>query len=236
MNTLRRILSYHLLLAVLFTWSSAAESEWVTIFDGKDLSGWKSNDETPDCFTVENGKLKVSGGRAHLFYVGDGDSEPAIKNFELKLRVMTTPGANSGVYFHTTQQAEGWPSVGFECQVNSTHTDPKKTGSLYGVVNVLALAEGKKVPPGSLENHIVDKAPSTDGEWFNYHIKVNGRKITVRVNGEVTAQWTQPKNFDPAVSLKNNPGRKLGAGTFAIQAHDPKSTSYFQNIRLKVLK
>ncbi len=235
MNTLRRILFTNLLFAALFSWSHAADAEWVTLFDGKTLDGWKSNDETPGCFTIENGKLKVSGGRAHLFYMGDGESEPGIKNFELKLRVMTQPGANSGVYFHTTYEAEGWPSKGFECQVNSTQKDPKKTGSLYGVVNVLALKEGQKVPPGSLDNHIVEKAPSTDGEWFNYHIKVVNRKVTLRVNGEITSQWTQPKNFDPTVSLKNNPGRILGSGTFAIQAHDPDSTTYYRNIRLRVL-
>ena len=235
MKTLPRPYLLTLVFAACFTWASAAEPEFVSIFNGKDLTGWKSNDETPNCFSVVNGNLKVSGGRAHLFYVGD-DGEPEIKNFVLKLKVKTQPGANSGVYFHTKYQAEGWPSEGFESQVNSTHKDPKNTGSLYGVVNVLALAEGQKVPPGSLENHKVDKAPSTDGEWFNYNIKVQGRKITIRVNGKITAQWTQPKNFDPTVSLKNNPGRKLGAGTFAIQAHDPDSTSVYKDIMLKVLK
>lgn len=234
MNTLRRLLVLKLLFALTLSWSVAADAEFISLFNGKDLTGWKSNEENPGCFTVVDGQLKVSGGRAHLFYMGDG-GEPAIKNFELKLKAKTQPGANSGVYFHTNYQAEGWPTQGFECQVNSTHKDPKKTGSLYGVVNVLALAEGQKVPAGSLENHKVDKAPSTDGEWFNYRIRVKGRKITIRVNGEITAQWTQPKNFDPATALKNMPGRKLGSGTFALQGHDPKSTVLFKNIMLKVL-
>ncbi|MEJ6603064.1 MAG: 3-keto-disaccharide hydrolase [Verrucomicrobiia bacterium] len=234
MNTLCRLLVLKLLFALTLSWSAAAEAEFVSLFNGKDLTGWKSNEETPGCFSVVDGNLKVSGGRAHLFYTGN-DDEPEIKNFVLKLKVKTQPGANSGVYFHTQYQAEGWPSVGFESQVNSTHSDPKKTGSLYGVVNVLALAEGKSVPPGSLENHLVDKAPSTDGEWFNYNIRVNNRKITIRVNGEITAQWTQPKNFDPKKALKNNPGRKLGAGTFALQAHDPKSTTFYKDIMLKIL-
>jgi hypothetical protein len=234
MHILRRPFALPLIFAVLFSWTTAAEPEFVSLFNGKDLTGWKSNEETPGCFSVEDGMLKVSGGRAHLFYMGDGD-EPAIKNFVLKLKAKTQPGANSGVYFHTKYQAEGWPSVGFESQVNSTHKDPKKTGSLYAVVNVLALAEGQAVPPGSLENHRVDKAPSTDGEWFAYNIRVQGRKITIRVNGEITAQWTQPKDFDPTKTLKNNPGRKLGAGTFALQGHDPKSTVHYKDIMLKIL-
>ena len=213
--------------------SAVAEDGFVPIFNGKDLTGWKSNEETPNCFSVEDGVLKVSGGGAPLFYTGE-NGNPQIKNFELKLKVKTTPQANGGVYFHTAFEESGWPSKGFECQVNSTHKDPKKTGSLYGVVNVLVLAEGQEPPPGSLENHIREKAPSTDGEWFEYHIKVDGKKITLKVNGETTAEWTEPEGFDPATALKNMPGRQLSSGTFAIQGHDPDSTAYYKDIQLKI--
>ena len=220
------------LAAFAFT-TAQAEDGWTTLFNGKDLSGWKSNEEVPGVFTVENGELKVSGGRAHLFYVGpNGDAK--FKNFELKLKVKTTPGSNSGVYFHTQYQDKGWPDKGYECQVNSTHTDPKKTGSLYGVINILALLEGQKEPEGG--KHIkVPLAPSTDGEWFDYIIKVEGKKITLSVNGKTTVEFTEPEGWDPAKELKNMPGRKLSEGTFAIQGHDPKSTTYYKEIAVKVL-
>jgi len=55
--------------------AAAAEKGWISAFDGNDLAGWKSNDETPGVFTVADGALKVSGGRAHLFYVG-ADGKP----------------------------------------------------------------------------------------------------------------------------------------------------------------
>ena len=214
--------------------SAAADDDgFVSIFNGKDLTGWKSNDETPGCFTVEDGALKVSGGRAHLFYMGE-DGKASFDDFELKLKVKTMPHANGGVYFHTEFQKAGWPSKGFECQVNATHKDPKKTGSLYGVVNVVVLDPGEKAPAGSLENHIVDKAPNTDGEWFDYHIIVKGRTITVKVDGKTTVEWTEPEGFDPAKELRGMPGRKLGRGTFAIQGHDPKSTAFYKDIRVKV--
>lgn len=222
------------LAAFTFTSAQAADQDgWKSLFNGKDLSGWKSNEEVPGCFTVENGELKVSGGRAHLFYVGEnGDAK--FKSFELKLKVKTTPGSNSGVYLHTRYQAVGWPDQGYECQVNSTHTDPKKTGSLYGVINILALLEGQKEPDGG--RHIkVPLAPSKDGEWFDYDIKVEGRHITLKVNGQVTVDFTEPEGWDPAKELKNMPGRKLSEGTFAIQGHDPKSTTYYKDIFLKVL-
>ncbi|MBB5032246.1 3-keto-disaccharide hydrolase [Prosthecobacter vanneervenii] len=220
------------LAAIAFT-SAQAEDGWTTLFNGKDLSGWKSNEEVPGVFTVENGELKVSGGRAHLFYVGpNGDAK--FKNFELKLKVKTTPGSNSGVYFHTQYQDKGWPDKGYECQVNSTHTDPKKTGSLYGVINILALLEGQKEPEGG--KHIkVPLAPSKDDEWFDYIIKVEGKKITLSVNGVTTVEFIEPEGWDPAKELKNMPGRKLSEGTFAIQGHDPKSTTYYKEIAVKVL-
>ncbi|WP_395736139.1 DUF1080 domain-containing protein [Prosthecobacter sp.] len=220
-------------LAALAFSSAQAEDGWTSLFNGKDLSGWKSNEEVPGVFTVENGELKVSGGRAHLFYMGEkGDA--SFKNFELKLKVKTTPGSNSGVYIHTKYQDKGWPDAGYECQVNSTHTDPKKTGSLYGVINILALLEGQKEPEGG--KHIkVPLAPSTDNEWFDYDIKVEGKKITIAVNGKVTVEFTEPEGWDPAKELKNMPGRKLSAGTIAIQGHDPKSTTYYKDIAIKVL-
>jgi hypothetical protein len=206
---------------------------WISMFNGKDLTGWKSNDEVPNVFTVENGELKVSGGRSHLFYVGD-DGKATFKNFILKAKVKTTPGSNSGLYFHTAFQATGWPDKGFECQVNSTHKDPKKTGSLYGVINILALAEGQKEPEGG--QHIkVPAAPSVDGEWFDYEISVKGKQITLSVNGKVTVEFTEPEGWDPAKELKNMPGRKLSEGTFAIQGHDPMSTTYYKDIMVKPL-
>lgn len=219
------------LAALAFTSAQAADDGWVSMFNGKDLSGWKSNEEVPGVFTVENGELKVSGGRSHLFYIGP-NGEAKFQSFELKLKVKTTPGSNSGVYFHTQYQEKGWPDKGFECQVNSTHTDPKKTGSLYGVINILALLDGQKEPEGG--KHIkVPLAPSTDGEWFDYNIKVEGKHITLSVNGKTTVDFIEPEGWDPAKELKNMPGRKLSEGTIAIQGHDPKSTTYYKDIFIK---
>ena len=218
--------------AVLASVATAGDG-FVAIFNGKDLTGWRSNEETPGCFSVEEGALKVSGGRAHLFYVG-GDGKASFTDFELRLKVKTMPKANGGVYFHTEYEESGWPSKGYECQVNASHKDPKKTGSLYGVVNVLVLAPGQQAPPGSLENIVVEQAPNADAEWFDYHISVKGKTITLKVNGKTTVEWTEPEGFDPAKALQNMPGRKLGRGTFAIQGHDPESTAHYKDIQLKL--
>jgi hypothetical protein len=186
---------------------------WISMFDGKTLSGWKSNDETPGCFSVEDGKLKVSGGRAHLFYVG-ADGKAAFKNFEFKAKVMTTPGSNSGIYFHTAFQEKGWPEKGFECQVNTTHKDPKKTGGLYAILDVM------------------NNAPSQDNEWFDYEIKVEGKHVVVKINGKVTADWTEPADWQPPAKM---PGRRLAEGAICLQGHDPKSTVYYKDLAIKPL-
>ena len=204
--------------ALVFAGCQTSDSTpaWTSMFNGKALSGWKTNDEVPGAFSVVNGELKVSGGRAHIFYGANGDA--SFKNFEFKAKVKTTKGGNSGIYLHTAFEAKGWPSKGYECQVNSTHTDVKKTGGLYGVKDVL------------------NNAPSTDDVWFDYYIKVDGKRIVIQIDGKTTVDYNEPADWDPAKSLKNMNGRKLSAGTMAIQGHDPKSTVYYKNVRIKPLK
>lgn len=213
---------------LLATPALRADEGFIPLFDGKSLDGWTPSKEKPESFSVSESEavLVVKGGRSHLFYSGKVNGG-SFKNFELKLKVKTLPNANSGVYFHTKYQDKGWPGQGYECQVNSTHKDPKKTGSLYGVVNILVLEPGAKEPGGGV--HLKrDKAPSTDNEWFDYHITVKGRKITIKVNGETTVEYTEPDDLGAT-------GRKIGEGTFAIQAHDPKSEIHYKDIQVKVL-
>ena len=205
------------LLAVVASQISVfAEDGWVSMFNGKDLSGWKSNEEKAGAFSVKDGELIVSGGRAHLFYTGE-DGNAKFRNFEFKAKVKTAPGSNSGIYIHTVFEEKGWPSKGYECQVNATHTDRKKSGGLYAVADVM------------------DQAPHKDEEWFAYSIKVDGRHIVISINGKVTTDWTQPEDWDPEKSLKNMPGRKLGEGTIAIQGHDPKSVVHYKEMFIKAL-
>ncbi len=215
---------------LLASCSTTPNAEFISLFNGTDLTGWTPATENPDSFSVENGTLIVKGGRSHLFYTGNVN-EGSFKNFELKLQAKPFPGANSGVYIHTQYQDTGWPNNGYECQVNSTHKDSKKTGSLYAVVNILVLKPGEKEPKVGV-NIKHDAAPSTDGEWFDYHITVIGDKITIRVNGETLVDYIEPEGGSGHPKFT---GRKLSEGTFALQAHDPKSEVHYRNIRVKVL-
>jgi len=216
-----------------FTQVGLSQDDFISIFDGKTLNGWTINEDNPQSFIVEDGMLKTVGGKSHIFYTGDIGGA-SFSNFELKLRVRTKPGANSGVYILTQYQKNGWPKSGFECQVNSTHADPKKTGSLYNIINIWSPKEidapiriyQKK--SGEV-NLYAKKAPSIDNEWFDYHITVIDKTITIKVNGEIQVKWTQPDNWA-------NETRRIKSGTIAIQAHDPNSAVDYKDIRVKLLE
>jgi hypothetical protein len=191
--------------------AAAAESEegFVSLFDGKSFHGWKMATENTNTWKIEDGVLVTRGGRCHLFYVGD---EKPFKDFEFKAEVMTEPNSNGGIYFHTKYQASEWPKYGFECQVNVSHSDWKKTGSLYDVVNLAS-------------------TPAKDNKWWTQQITVQGNKVTVRIDGQIALEYTEPPGAQPGQDFT----RKLDQGTFALQAHDPRSVVRFRNIRVKRL-
>ncbi|MEM9673729.1 MAG: DUF1080 domain-containing protein [Cyclobacteriaceae bacterium] len=191
--------------------SHLAQSDWVSLFDGKSLDGWKAS-ENPDTFTVQDGMIVVDGPRAHLFYVGDVNGH-TFKNFEFKADVKTTPGSNSGMYFHTEYQEDGWPNKGYEVQVNNSHTDWRRTASLYGVDDVR-------------------NAPANDDEWFTQHITVQDSLITIKVDGKVITEYVEPKDVKEDAGSSQ---RYIDQGTFALQGHDPKSKVYYKNIMVKML-
>ncbi len=183
---------------------------WYTLFDGASLDGWKASDK-PGTFSVKDSMIVVHGERSHLYYVGPV-MDHNFKNFEFKADVMTEPGANSGIYFHTEFQPEGWPEKGYEVQVNNSHTDTRRTGGLWGVADV-------------------EEAPAKDNEWFTMDITVEGKHIVVKVNDQVVTDYTEPEN----VSYEGMPGRKIASGTFCLQGHDPNSVVYYKNIKVKPL-
>jgi 3-keto-disaccharide hydrolase len=187
------------------------ESGFKTLFDGKSMDGWKVTKENSSTFKLVDGALVANGPRAHVFYVGD--NKP-FKDFVLRLQVMTKPNSNGGIYVHTKYQDEGWPANGHELQVNNTFAkDPRKTGSIYRCKDIM------------------NTSPVGDDKWFDYEIKVDGKKITVTIDGKVVNEWTEPETGAPDVE----PGRRLSEGTFALQGHDPGSTVYYKNIRVKRL-
>src|SRR5690606_37937369 len=116
-------------------------------------------------WSLERGRLQGEGLVGHLFSPR-GD----YADFEVRARVKINEGGNSGLYVRAVP-AEVWP-VGYEAQINSSHPDPQKTGSLYALAPV--------------RTHLI---PSDT--WFDYHVRVadeeGGTRVVISVNGVVVA-------------------------------------------------
>jgi hypothetical protein len=186
---------------------------WYSLFNGKDLSGWKKAEENEATIKVVDGEIVIRGEVCHLYYDG-AVNDANFKNFEWKCDVLTKPNANSGMYFHTKYQRRGFPRAGIEVQVNNTHRDPIKTGSLYGAKNIM------------------NDSPAKDNEWFTQHVIVNGRKVTVKVNDKVVNEFEEN---DPPQRDRRFEKNVLSSGTFALQGHDPGSEVHYRNIMVKPL-
>jgi hypothetical protein len=184
--------------------------QWIELFDGKSLDGWKAS-EAKDSFTVEDACIVAHGNpRSHLFYTG---ATKPFKNFELEAQVKTEPTANSGIYFHTQYQEKDWPNKGYEAQINNSFpTDPRRSGSLYGIADV-------KDPP------------TKDNEWFKYYIKVDGKQITIKLDDKTVVDYTEPENPPPFQGRD----RKLSEGTFALQAHPNSGKTFFRSVKVRRL-
>ena len=207
---MKRVFCVGVVLAIVaLTALRAADSEdgFTTIFDGQTFAGWKASLDNTNTWKIEEGAFVTRGPTAHLFFVGDTNG---FKNFALKMDVMTEANANGGIYFHTAYQEKGFPRAGIECQVNVSHSDWIKTGSLYGLAN-FGLTTAK------------------DNQWWTQEIIVKGNKVTVKIDGKTIIEYNEPP-----VSPTGR-GKKLGKGTFALQAHDPKSVVRYKNIRVKRL-
>ena len=171
MKIIGKIIPVSIVVLMATTLTSVNQNDgWINLFDGKSLDGWKAS-EHPSTFSVQDGAIQVFGERAHLFYDGKVGNHN-FKNFEFKVSVMTTPGSNSGLFIHTDYQETGWPSKGYEIQVNQTHTDWRKTGSVYAVQDVK-------------ETYV------KDNEWYTEHIIVQGKHIIVKVNDKVINDFTE---------------------------------------------
>jgi hypothetical protein len=157
-----------LVVALLAAGAAAQEGKWIKMFDGKTLDGWKPN-ERPENWKVEDGAIVGRGERSHLFWIKE-----ECENCEFKATVKINKGGNSGMYFRAAF-GEGWPK-GYEAQVNTSHTDPVKTGSLYNIVKNFE----KLVP---------------EDTWFTQHIIADGNHITIKVNDKVVVDHKDEQNL-----------------------------------------
>lgn len=146
----------------------AGSGGWVAMFDGKSLDGWKAS-EKPEVWKAEDGMIVGRGDRSHLFW-----TKQECENCEFRATVKINKGGNSGMYFRANMES-GWPK-GYEAQVNTSHKDPVKTGSLYNIAK-------------NLEQLVPEE------EWFTQHIIADGNHIIIKVNDKVITDTKDEKNM-----------------------------------------
>jgi WD40 repeat protein len=134
------------------------DAGFVPLFNGKDLTGWESFPGDKSRWEIKDGILTSGGGRGDLFSKR-GDYE----NFHLRAEVKINDGGNSGIYFRSLFRG-GFPP-GYEAQINATHPDPQKTGSLYNIVKVLDQLH-------------------KPGAWFTLEVIAEGEHLVILVNGK----------------------------------------------------
>ena len=165
------------------------------------------NSTAGESFRLDGDKLIVEGEQRNLFYDGT-IAGGYFKNFEFKVDVYTHPGSASGIYFHTKYEEDGTPAFGYEAQINASRAGESKTGSLVGASEVNTAAHG-------------------DEEWFSYYIKVDGNKVTVKVNGETVNEFTEPAGVDGPASLR--------WGTIGMESVGSDSRVEFRNPMIRLL-
>ena len=181
-------------------------NQFVSLFDGRTLSGWNANEgdrfkDTAEWEVVDGGVITASKGqKGHLF------SLRSYENFHYKADLKINDGGNSGMYFRT-EKGSSWPT-GFEAQINSSHGDPVRTGSLYGINKVFT----QHVPPDT---------------WFTQEVIAYGRHIVIKVNGKITSKVKVP--------TKDQPGMDYKSGYFAFQFHDPTCRVALKNVMVREL-
>ncbi len=210
------------------------KEEWKPLFNGKDLTGWtlpantnpgeieavtlvekdkqivayegkrKEDGSTVPLWRVEDGLLIGSGPHSHLF-TERGD----YTNFRYRVEAMINDHGNSGQYFRA-RLGRDFPR-GYEAQINATHGDPIRTGSLYPSFKLSREDRGKLL--------VMNTAPHAPDEWFTQEVIAEGNHITIKVNGKTTVDWSDPNNT-------------YMRGHFALQGHDPKTVVKFRKIEV----
>jgi len=195
--------------------SNEAEDGFVSLFNGKDLSGWTGD---VDGYQAKEGEIVIHPDKG-----GNLFTEEEFHNFILKFEFKLTPGANNGLGIRSP--LEGNPAYdAMELQILDNTAEKYKDlkpyqyhGSIYGVVPA---KRGYQRPVG---------------EWNYQEVRAQGNRITIVLNG-ITI-------IDADIQKAGGKGTKDGGdhpGLFREKGHigflGHGSLVYFRNIRIKKLK
>jgi serine/threonine protein kinase len=188
-----------------------AGAGFVQLFNGRDLTGWKTHPSQPGNWRVEGGVLKGSGPAVSHLYTERDD----FRDFHLRAEARINDGGNSGVCFRTPfgpQFPANRPTwlTGYEAQIaNGKPGAPDQTGSLYA---------DRGIPVVSIR-----ESPVSSGEWFTIEVIAEGNHLVLKVNGKTTAEYLDEQG-------------RFWEGHLALQQHDPQTICEFRRIEVKRLR
>jgi hypothetical protein len=190
---------------------------FVPLFNGRDLTGWKTYDAREDVWAVEDGMIVCRGkGGGWLGTMRDHD------NFVLRVGYRLTPGGNSGVYLRAPQKGH-ISRAGMEIQILDD-LDPR-----YGKIDFYQYT-------GAIY-HVVaptQRAGLPAGQWNRMEIRADGRQVVVVLNGKKIVDADLDRCLkDPAVAREHT-GLTRTTGKIGLQSHSERVE--FRNLRIKELK
>lgn len=181
-----------------------------SIFNGKDLSGWKEYPEMASKFAVTpTGELNVKNGRGQL------ETEESYGDFIFQFSCIThARNLNSGLFFRCIpgEEMNGYESQIHHGYLNDDRSDPED----HGTGGIFRFVKARKVVANDLE-------------WFHETLIAQGPQISVWVNGQQVTDWTDTREPDP------NPrrGKRVEAGTIMIQGHDETTDVSFRDLKIR---
>ncbi|MFO0950943.1 MAG: family 16 glycoside hydrolase [Isosphaeraceae bacterium] len=158
--------------------------DFVPLFNGKDLKGWRTDDSQPGNWRVEDGVLVGSGSELSHLYTERDD----YRDFHFRAEVRVNEGGNSGVMFRASSSPalpEDRPKYpgGYEAQIYPGTDGNSLTGCLFGDLKLLA--------PQSEASYPADR-------WTTIEVIANAGHIVVKVDGTTTAEDEDAAGFDRA--------------------------------------
>lgn len=189
----------------------AAPEGFVSLFNGRDLTGWKTHPALPGEWRVEDGVLKGSGKDPSFLFSERDD----FKNFHLRCEARVGRGTSAGIYGRAVRpqvfSAKKY-APGYVAKINADFQgDPQKTGSLY----VMESDTYAGVNPGR-------PSPVGPDAWFTMDVIVNDNRLQIMVNGQTTTAHVDAR-------------RLYAQGHIALQFHQGTSAIEFRKIEIREL-
>jgi len=221
---------------------SDSSQSWVTLFNGKDLTGW---DGDPRLWSVKDGAIRgqttlTEPAKGNTFLIWRGGT---LKDFELRLKFRLQNG-NSGVQYRSKEVSK-WVVGGYQAEVEN---NPGKVGFLYHergrgwLVNVgdfMVIDEkGNKNVVGNVsdKDELVKAGYYKEKDWNEYKIIAQGNHLVHYLNGYPTMELVD----NDKLTNPNDPKDLKGAareGILALQIHaGPPMVVEFKDIRIRNLE